>query len=333
MTTRGGTIAGSAARADRAAARPADPPTPSTDAVDAADVDATRARQPDRTGRVEVDGGWVAWETAGAGDPPLVFVPPWQVVHSRVWKAQLPDFARRHRVVAWDARGNGRSDRPTDPAAHTTLERARHLGLVMDAAGVERAVLIGLSSASGPILAFADACPERVLGLVLIGPSWPFGESAWPDIPFEEPLEREDGWHTANLHVWRRDLRRFLDWFFSQAFPEPHSTKQREDAVRWGLETDPETLAATVRVPRTVTRERFAAIASAVRVPTLVIQGTDERISHVTQGMSLAGAIPGARLALLEGSGHIPNARDPVRVNLLIRAFLADLAGAAGGRR
>ena len=105
-----------------------------------------RARYPDIEGVVERDGGRVAYEVYGAGDPPMVFVPPWQIVHSRIWKAQIPDFARRHLVVAWDNRGNGRSDRPTDPLAHTTRARAANLEAVMDAAGVGAAVLVGLSS-------------------------------------------------------------------------------------------------------------------------------------------------------------------------------------------
>ncbi len=81
----------------------------------------SRARYPDRTGFVERPGGRIAYEVYGSGDPPIVFVPPWQIVHSRIWKAQIPDFARRHRVVAWDNLGNGRSDRPLDPLVHTTL--------------------------------------------------------------------------------------------------------------------------------------------------------------------------------------------------------------------
>jgi pimeloyl-ACP methyl ester carboxylesterase len=74
----------------------------------------------------------------------------------------------------------------------------------------------------------------------------------------------------------------------------------------------------------------LTAMCAAVRCPVLVIQGTDERISHVTQGTGLAGAIPGARLELLEGSGHIPNARDPIRVNLAIRAFVRDVGQTPG---
>jgi pimeloyl-ACP methyl ester carboxylesterase len=290
----------------------------------------SRARHPAATGVAERGGGRVAWEAYGSGEPTIVFVPPWQIVHARVWKAQVPDFARRHRVVAWDARGNGRSDRPVDPAAHTTLARTADLEAIMDATDVRAAVLVGLSSASGPMVVFTAKYPERVLGLVFVCPASPFGEpSAGGDVPFEELLDCDDGWNKENIHFWRRDYRAYLLHFFGEAFPEPHSTKQREDAIGWGLDTDPESLGATVRAPRTLDLETVTAMCASIRCPVLVLQGTEERISHLTQGVGLAGAIPGARLELLEGSGHIPNARQPVRVNLAIREFIDRLAGAS----
>lgn len=289
----------------------------------------SRARYPDRTGFVDRAGGRIFWEVYGSGDPPIVFVPPWQIVHSRVYKAQIPDFARRHLVVAWDNRGNGRSDRPMDPAVHTMLERASNLEAVMDAAGVHAAVLVGLSSASGPMIVFTDRHPERVLGLVFVCPATPFGEpSRGADVSFEDPLPNDVGWNKENIHFWRRDFRGYLEHFFDEAFPEPHSTKQREDAVGYGLDTDAETLAQTQRTPPTIDAGGLRAICASFRTPTLVIQGTDERISHVTQGIGLANAIPGTRLEFIEGGGHIVNARDPVRVNLLIREFIASLPGA-----
>jgi pimeloyl-ACP methyl ester carboxylesterase len=288
-----------------------------------------RARRPDARGIAPSGDGWVAWEAFGSGDPPIVFVPPWQIVHSRVWKAQVPDFARRHRVVTWDARGNGRSDRPRDPAAHTVLARSADLGRVMDAARIEEAVLVGLSSAGRVIVAFAAERPERVRGIVLICPGSPFGvASSGVEVPFEEPLPDDTGWNKENVHFWRRDFRAYLEHFFAEAFPEPHSTKQREDGVRWGLDTDPETLAATVRAPSVIDGDAFRAMCSGIACPTLVIQGTDERISHVTQGAGLAHAIPGARLELIEGGGHIPSVRDPIAVNLAIRRFIRLLPGA-----
>lgn len=287
-----------------------------------------RARYPDRTGIVEREGGRIAFEVYGAGDPPVAFVPPWQIVHSRVWKAQIPDFARRHRVVAWDNRGNGASDRPSDPAVHTTLERAANMEAVLDAVGIDAAVLVGLSSSSGPMVVFAAQHPERVLGLAFVCPAAPMGDPGRSKyVRFEEQLADDDGWAKENIHFWRRDFRAYLEHFFGQAFFEPHSTKQIDDGVAWGLDTDPETLAATKRSPTSVDLETFTQMCAAIRAPALVIQGTEDRICDVTQGAGLAAAIPGARLELIAGGGHIVNAREPVRVNLLIREFVASLPG------
>jgi pimeloyl-ACP methyl ester carboxylesterase len=294
----------------------------------------TRARYPDATGVAERAGGRIAWEAYGSGDPPIVFVPPWQIVHSRVWKAQIPDFARRHRVIAWDARGNGRSDRPDDPMAHTSLARGADLGAVMDAAGVESAVLVGLSSASGTIVAFTANHPERVRGIVFACPATPFGRPG-PEAngPFEEALDDDEGWNKENVHFWRRDYKAYLEFFFGEGIPESHSTKQREDSVAYGLDTDAESLAQTVRAPRTLDLPTLTAMCAAIRCPVLVIQGTDDRIGHVTQGTGLAELIPDARLVLLAAAGHIPNARHPVRINLAIRHFVAGLSRPADARQ
>ena len=62
---------------------------------------------------------------------------------------------------------------------------------------------------------------------------------------FDDPLDSDEGWAKYNQHFWRRDYEPFLSFFFGEAFTERHSTKPIEDAVGWGLETDPETLIAT----------------------------------------------------------------------------------------
>jgi pimeloyl-ACP methyl ester carboxylesterase len=288
--------------------------------------DTTRARQPETTGFAERDGGRIAYEVYGTGDPPVMFVPPWQIVHARIWKSQVPDFARRHRVITWDARGNGSSDRPLDPAAHSDWALADDLLAVLDATGTESAVLVCLSGAAIPAIVVASDHPERVQGLVLIAPAVPLGErNPERGSSFEDRLETEHGWAKQNIHFWRRDYRSFLEFFFSQAFVEPHSTKPVDDAVGYGLDTDPESLAATVRAD-TVDRDELLERCARLRCPTLIIQGDHDKITHVTKGIELARVIPGARLEILEGSGHVPNARDPVRVNLLIRDFVSSLA-------
>ena len=67
---------------------------------------------------------------------------------------------------------------------------------------------------------------------------------------FSELRDEYTGWGKWNRHYWVEHYEDFLEFFFSQCFTEPHSTKQREDAVGWGLETDAETLVATQLAPR-----------------------------------------------------------------------------------
>lgn len=72
----------------------------------------SRARHPDEQGYVERDGVRVLWERYGEGEPTVLLPPTWEIVHSRSWKCQIPYLARHSRVVTFDPRGNGRSDRP-----------------------------------------------------------------------------------------------------------------------------------------------------------------------------------------------------------------------------
>ena len=240
----------------------------------------SRARYPDRTGFVDRARRPHRVRGYGSGDPPIVFVPPWQIVHSRVWKAQIPAFARRHLVVAWDNLGNGRSDRPMDPAVHTTSMRAANLEAVMDAAGLARAVLVASRPRRGRWSCSRSQKPDRVRGLVFVCPAAPIGAARGAaGVPFDERLPNDEGWNKENIHFWRRDYRAYLEHFFTEAFPEPHSTKQIDDGVGWGLDTDPETLGATLRTPPTVDAAAFAAMCASIRAPALVIQGTDDRIT------------------------------------------------------
>src|ERR671924_2240890 len=95
----------------------------------------TRARYPDADGYVERDGVRVFYEVYGEGDQTVLLLPTWSLLHSRQWKMQIPYLARHHRVVTFDGRGNGRSDRPQDPAAYDEREHAADSIAVMDATG------------------------------------------------------------------------------------------------------------------------------------------------------------------------------------------------------
>src|SRR5688572_3185969 len=133
----------------------------------------SRARYPDEEGFIERDGVRVFWESYGSGDPTILFLPTWTLVHSRVWKAQIAYFARHFRVVCFDPRGNGRSDRPRDPSAYAEAEFAQDALDVMDACSVDSAICVSLSTGAQRALLLAAEHPERVAGLAFVGAWFP----------------------------------------------------------------------------------------------------------------------------------------------------------------
>jgi pimeloyl-ACP methyl ester carboxylesterase/predicted glycosyltransferase len=279
----------------------------------------SRACYPDQSGYVTRDGVRLYYEVYGAGKPTVFLLPTWSIVHSRHWKMQIPYLARHCRVVTFDGRGNGRSGRPA--AGYEEAEFAADALAVMDATETDRAVIVSLSLGAQRALLLAAEHPERVAGAIFIAPSVPLagppaGEARYP---WDEQLDTTEGWAKYNRQYWLRDYRDFLDFFFSQMFTEPHSTKPTDDCVGWGLETTAETLIAAEADE--LDEEAIRELCRRVSCPALVIQGTDDAITGQARGIALAEAT-GAKLVLLEGSGHGPHVRDPVKVNLLLRDFL-----------
>ena len=104
--------------------------------------DPCRGRRPGRAAhrarrRPVADGVRIAYEVYGSGEPTIVLLPSSPIVHSRQWKGQVPYLSRTHRVVVFDGRGNGRSDRPTDPDAYREPEALGDIEAVMDATGTD----------------------------------------------------------------------------------------------------------------------------------------------------------------------------------------------------
>jgi pimeloyl-ACP methyl ester carboxylesterase len=280
-----------------------------------------RACEPDQSGFIDRDGIRVYWESTGDGDRTVLFLPTWSLFHSRIWKMQLPYFARHFRVLSFDGRGNGKSDRPVEAAAYREREFAADALAVLDTTGTSRAALVGYSCSAlwGTFLAAHN--PDRVDRAAFVAPAVPLA----PPLPeravhsFDDPLDTTEGWAKYNRHFWREDYAAFVGFFVSQIFNEPHSTKQIDDGVRWGLETDAETLLAATDGLHL--GDPFEESCAGVRCPVLVIHGDEDLIRPHAQGAALAEATGGA-LVTLEGSGHAPHMRDPVRVNLLLRDFL-----------
>jgi pimeloyl-ACP methyl ester carboxylesterase/predicted glycosyltransferase len=278
----------------------------------------TRARYPETSGHVERDGVRVHYEVYGEGEPTVFLLPTWSIIHSRHWKMQIPYLARHCRVLTFDGRGNGRSDRPE--SGYEAGEFAADALAVMDATATERAMLVSLSLGAQRALLLAAEHPERVDGSVFICPAVPLGSAPQERaFPWTEELDTDEGWAKYNRYYWLKDYRGFLEFFFSQMFNEPHSTKPIEDCVGWGLETDAQTLIAT-QLAESMSAEAARELAGRARCPVLVIQGSEDAITGPTRGIALAEAT-GGDLVMLEGSGHGPHVRDPVKVNLLLREF------------
>jgi pimeloyl-ACP methyl ester carboxylesterase len=283
-----------------------------------------RARYPDNDGFIERDGVKVGYEVFGEGSPAVVFPPIDAIVHSRAWKAQVPYLARTRRVVTIDPRGNGRSDRPTDPAAYADTEFVADTIEVMDTLGVDRAVLVGLCTSGWPVLH-----PDRVLGVVSIASWAPY---LTPPVPhragtdFEAQLDTYTGWDKANRHYWLAHWPDYAEFFFGELLTEPHSTKQREDAVGWALEIGPATMIAHDEGPvSSDSREQTEAILRRVSCPVLTIHGEGDRCQPHARGERVA-ELTGGEFLSLSGVGHLPQAREPVLVNRAIRDFVDRIA-------
>ncbi len=244
-------------------------------------------------------------------------------MHSRHWKLQVAYLARHFSVLTFDGRGSGRSDRPAAPAAYGAAEFAADALAVMDVTKTERAVLVSVSRGALWALRLCAEHADRVLGSVFVAPGVPLA----PPPPerlvqrFHEVIEQPVGWEKYNAHHWKVDYRDFVEFFVGRIFTEPHSTKQYEDVVGWALDIDPATLVASDCGLEGCTPFMVGAVADRVRCPVLVVHGSDDAVRSHACGVALAERTGGA-LVTLEGAGHFPHNRDPVRVNLLIRQFI-----------
>ncbi len=288
-----------------------------------------RAREPDREGVVIRDGVRIAYALYGdhPGRPTVLLMPTWALVHSRVWKPQVPYLSRHYRVVTFDGRGNGDSGRPAGAPAYTNEEYAADAAAVLDATATERAVVVGFSCGVAWSIHLATDHPERVAGLVAIAPSCGLSvpDPAREKYAWDQRLGTTRGWAKYNRYHWLEGgYDDFVDFFARQVFSEPHSTKQIEDMVRWAHETTPQVLADSTAGRlgcRGAICTDLEPLCARIRCPMLVIHGTDDRVRPAAIGERLAELTHGS-LVLVEGAGHGVSMRDPVLVNELVREFV-----------
>ena len=298
-----------------------------------------RARAADASGLVERDGVRVAWRAYGeptddVDEPAVLFLPSWCIVPSEVWKLQVPFLARHARVVTFDPRGNGLSDRPRELAAYSLEAEVKDALAVMDAAGVRRALLVALSRGNQAALSLAADHGERVTGWVALAPSISGlgehpSERAAAFARWDEDTGVDDGWLRYNRWSWVRDHPGFVDFFFRELVPEPHSSKLLEDVIGWGLDTDGATLVRSEQARDRLTAFPVAELCARVDCPVVVVHGLEDHIIPLDHGARLA-ALTGGRLVAFEGAGHVSNGRDPVAFNHVIADLLRGIPAREG---
>ena len=256
----------------------------------------SRARYPDRAGFVERDGVRIFWEAYGSGDQTVLLLPDWEIVHSRIWKGQIPYLARRFRVVTFDPRGNGRSDRPPQACAPTTgssSSMTRSPSWTPRTAGPGRGGVVVAPSIG---LMLAAAHPERVAALVDIASDLPVG----PGLARVSLAARS----TTNCPPMRAGPRGTVTTGCgtgraSRSGSSPRRSPSRtrpsrsrtRSAGRWRRPGDDDPRRGVARPDQ----EQALELCGRVRCPVLVIRGRADGIVGAARGPAIAAAIPGAR--------------------------------------
>lgn len=280
---------------------------------------------PDEQGYVTDRAGVRAfYEVYGDGNDVVCLLPPWALSDSRQWRFQIPYLARHFKVIAIDPRGNGRSDRPSQRSAYSRAAHVADVLAVLDATRTDRAMLVSNSPRAALALALAVEHPDRVCAAAFITPQ------LWTETSFVEGFaagEREHyiGMQQLSPHYWRQDYRGFVEWFAGWIYPKAHSTRQREEFVRQGLQTDAETLRLATVGFDMYERDEALALARRITCPVLVTQnGGGAKYPKHTSG-PLAEACRG-RLHVFEGLGPVVFSRWPVAMNIVLREFFESVA-------
>jgi pimeloyl-ACP methyl ester carboxylesterase/predicted glycosyltransferase len=284
-----------------------------------------RAKLPSKIGFVDRDGVKIYYEIYGDGPETMLFVPPWPFIHSRIYKAQLPYFSERFRCVNFDARGNGKSDRPADVAAYSQDQYVGDVLAVMDATDAGRVILVGLSFGGMHASVLAAHHPERVKAAILVGTVASIGPANHHYLAtehFEAKQERFEGWNKFNRDYWLVNYPDFTEHFVRNIHSEPHSTKQIEDGIGWAGDTTGSVLVKTVDARAMPPQfDVSEAMYRKIRCPMLMIHGDNDQIQLYARAQAVA-EVTGAELVTIEGGGHNPLGRIPAKCNTLIVDFL-----------
>ena len=267
------------------------------------------------------DGVQLAYSMIGEG-PPLMKTGNWMThlefdLESPIWRHLYRELARDHTLIRYDARGNGLSDRTVDDIS--LAASLRDLEAVVDAAGITRFALFGISQGCAVSIAYAVRNPERVSHLILYG-GYAVG---WNKRARTAAEKEEDAAMLTLLRVgWGKENPAFRQLFTSQFVPG--GTKEQAD---WFNELQRITVSSetAARIVTASGEVDVTALLPQVRVPTLVLHARDDARVPFEAGRRMAAGIPGARFVALPGRNHLFLETEPAFGQFLehTRAFLA----------
>jgi len=266
------------------------------------------------------DGIDIAYTAFGEGPDLLMamgFVTHLDLMWDFPWHAGILGFASDHRVIVFDKRGTGLSDRSL--GFGSLEDRARDIDAVLDAVRSESAILYGISEGGPMSVVFAASQPERVRGLIIYG-SMARSIRA-PDYPFGLSKENADAVLGRVEHVWGtgRGYEAFV-----QHPPDIEGARRALAVYERG--------ACTPQMARQILQRNveidIRELLPAVTQPTLVIHCDADPLIPVEMGRYIADNIPNARFVEIEGDFHGSwRPADWVHIGSVVRAFLAELDG------
>jgi pimeloyl-ACP methyl ester carboxylesterase/DNA-binding winged helix-turn-helix (wHTH) protein len=252
------------------------------------------------------DGTRIAYAEVGSGLP-LVKTANW-LSHleydwqSPVWKHLLHALAANHRLIRYDARGNGLSDWEVN---EISLEAFVHdLESVVEATGLQRFDLLGMSQGCAVSIAYAVRHPERVRHLVLYG-GFARGKRRRGS---SRDMEQSDALLTLMRQGWGQENPAFRQIFTSLFFPGGTAEQMQWFNDLQRITTSPEN---AVRIRQAVDDIDVSELLPQVKAPALVLHCRNDAVHPFDEGRRLAAGIPGARFVALEGSNHVILESDP----------------------
>jgi pimeloyl-ACP methyl ester carboxylesterase/DNA-binding winged helix-turn-helix (wHTH) protein len=274
--------------------------------VAAADQSISPLPRQDLRFSVTEDGVRLAWGSIGDG-PPLVKASNW-LTHldfewgSPIWQHWWTELSKHHRLIRYDERGNGMSQRDVPDVSFDTW--VRDLETVVDAAGLNRFSLLGISRGGSIAIAYAVKHPERVSKLVLYG-AFPVGIYHYGN---PEELEARRALISLTRLGWGHHNPAFCRMFTNRFMPNATPVHENwfDDLQR--MSTSAENAARLMEVDSNIDVRRFL---RQVQVPTLVVHCDRDQVVSSEHGRQLAAEIPNTRYVSLPSANHLLLAEEP----------------------